>query len=75
MEELLSTWKKEALATLGVRHKGTDIEMYKVVAERRVGITSRLVLAILPKTMCQNPPQWAQVLLLNVFQTLAANVV
>ncbi len=49
MEELLITWKNEALATLGVRHKGMDIEMYKVVAERRVGITSRLVLAILPK--------------------------
>ncbi len=36
MDELLAIWKREAQAALGVRQKGTDIEIYKVVAERRV---------------------------------------
>ena len=42
MEELLATWKNEAMTALGVRHKGMDIELYKVVAERRVGTVNRV---------------------------------
>ena len=41
MDELLATWKREAQTALGVRQKGMDIEMYKVVAERRVSSSPR----------------------------------
>lgn len=38
MEELLSTWQREARAALGVREKGMNLELFKVVFMRTVEI-------------------------------------
>ena len=36
MEELIGTWQREAQAALTVREQGMELELYKVVGERRV---------------------------------------
>ena len=36
MEQLIGTWQREAQAALTVRQQGMEMELYKVVAERRV---------------------------------------
>ena len=36
MEQLIGTWQREAQAALTVRQQGMELELYKVVAERRV---------------------------------------
>ena len=45
-DELINVWRKEAEAVLTARYKeGTSIELYKVVAERKVGFCSSQYLA------------------------------